>query len=171
MSNDEDTLFVRTTPTLDGTDYIAVLELGDDHSVELSDELSQRLARHIEEACVRAEFDSKVFRQMSTIIELSPRQCAETILELREKRPFMDVDGLPFIMVPNVTQDGRPFLLLQIDHEAIGQIELSEAYQLASHISSACSWARRDQEYYLYLTTTIGTEESIARNAIHGLSA
>lgn len=168
----DDALWVRTASTPDGLGYVGVLELGEDHSVELTEELAQRIANHIHEACVRAEFDGKVFRQMFNVLDPDAKReaAAHAIMELRERRGFMDdTTGLPFVMVPNVNSEGKPFLVVQVDNRPTGQVELPDAYSLATHIVTANSWARRDQEYLKYLIEVIELEEPIARNAVQAL--
>jgi hypothetical protein len=173
LPEDEDcgVVWIKTEPTLDGSGYMVTLEASDDVAVTLTPDQAFRHAQGILAAAHRAAHDAAVLRQMTRGWEFPLQHAGHLIQSMRDDRPPLDpADTAPLFLEPGVAPaDLRPFLIVHINGEPVGQWDVEQAKQHAMAVLSMAGVADLDSGYYRLLSTQ-GIEEHQARGAVDDLA-
>lgn len=166
----DDTLYVKSGILPDGS-YGSSLELTADLSIPLDADTTDVIATHIERVCAETEFLAKCMKQMIGIGVPEDDSLWNTLAEIRSKIPEdHSVDHLPVRTRGGLTRDGKPFMVVVVNGEDTGQLDLGPALNWASHIRSARHWSNMDQLYYELLTSEFDVESAVAHNTVAALS-
>lgn len=166
--SDEQMIWVRTEPSVDGTTYVASVEFSGDRAIVLTPERATAYTRAVLDAAGRAEYDSAVFDQMKSKVEVDA--VAQVILDLRKDRPPLDVEATaPLRLDPGVNSKGKPFLGLFVDDKQIGQWDVDDARQHAMHVMEAPLAADLDAAYRRVLMGMVGLDRAVAENVVDDL--
>lgn len=165
---DEDGLWIKTEPSLDGSTYVVTVEINADRSMMLTPDSARRYASTILEAVARAEYDAAIYAQFD---ELPDKEAvARLIKDLRKDRPDIDTSATePLVITPGVTRDGKPFLTVNIEGKAVGQWTIPDAREHALAAMEAVLVADLDSGYYRALTGLLTLDEDRARRTIQDL--
>lgn len=165
-------VWIKTEPTLDGSGYVVTLDASDDVSVTLTPDQAFKHAQGILAAAHRAAYDAAVMRQMTRGWEFPFQHAGELVMAMRDDRPPLDpADTAPLFLEPGVTPtDLRPFLLVHINGEKVGQWDVEQAQQHARWVLSMAGVADLDSGYYRMLRTQADVEEHQARSAVGDLA-
>ena len=162
-------VWVRTEPTVDGSGYVVTLEASDDVAVTLTPDVALRHAQGVLAAAHRAAYDAAVLRQMTQKFNFALSDAGKLAMELRSDRPPLDpTDTAPLWLEPGVKLDLKPFLIVHINGERVGQWDVDQAERHAHIVLAAVGVADLDSGYYRMLRST-GVEEPQARAAVEDL--
>jgi len=149
MTEESRTVWIRTTPDLDGI-YLVVLEIDDDTSHPLDADTAMAYARAVLCAVARAEHDAAVVSQMRKIGEGGReglQAAAELVGSIRGDRPPISWPT-PLELAPVVsTATGAPFLTVSIKVTAVGQWTMEDARGHALGVLEAVEAADLDAAY------------------------
>jgi hypothetical protein len=165
-------VWIKTEPTLDGSGYVVTLDASDDVSVTLTPDQAFKHAQGILAAAHRAAYDAAVMRQLTRGWEFPFQHAGVFVMAMRDDRPPLDpTDTAPLFLEPGVTPtDFRPFLLVHINGEKVGQWDVEQAQQHALWVLSMAGVADLDSGYYRMLRTQADVEEHQARSAVDDLA-
>lgn len=161
-------VFVASDVTDHG--YVATLSVDADQTRVLTPAESIRYAAAVLDAAARAEYDGAVFAQMSGIDGIGTQSAAMLVLDLRKDRPPLDGDALtPLGLEPSVNPEGKPFLVVSIAGEKVGQWTPAEARGHALNVLEVVAAVDLDSAYYRLLRGIVGLDEHRARNIVSEL--
>lgn len=166
----EDQVVVRTEPTLDGDGYIVTVEFSDDETLALDQEAAYAYAAYVLAACVRAQYDAGVMRQMKALGV--PKDAAtQMVSDLRKGRPSLD-HRWPITLEPIVSiYDGHPRLNVHYGRTLRGQWEISPAQDHALGVLEALEAADLDTAYHHALVSKVGIETERARAVVQDVGS
>lgn len=167
----EDMVWVRTSPTLDGTAYQVVIEAGPDHARGLTPAEALSYAREVMRVVAEATHDAAVGKMLvDTGIDLP--DAVATLGELRASRRRLTAGTSPLILQGCATIEFKPFIAVSIEgeQEPSGQWTPDDARAHAASVIEAIHAARLDQALYEHLTTVIGIKPEAARAAVGSLA-
>lgn len=159
-------VWIRTVPDIDGT-YRVSLEITEDDSMFLDHDTAMLWAEYVHICAATAEYDSKVFRQLSAG---APHEAAIQILQDMRKDRVVPMSPTALSFTPGVNVAGQPFLHIAYKDEKIGQWELADARNHAGHIIESIYIADLDELYRRTLVSLVGLDDTVARRAVDGLS-
>lgn len=159
-------IWVRTQPDVEGH-YRLALELNDDYSVFLDEAQALAYADYVVSQVVFAEFDARVFAQMSSAAD--PNTGAMTIGQLRERRPVRP-SPVELSLNPGVNPMGHPFLHVFLRGQAVGQWSVQDARSHAQAVLEGVHVAALENQYLDLLVKDLEIDESTARGAIYRLA-
>lgn len=163
-------VWMRTEPTLDGTGYMVVIEIDDDHALTLDREQANAYSYAILEAVARAEYDAAVFNQISKRMSDKEGYASQLVVDLRKDRPDIDFSVMePMSFTPGVNQRGKPFLLINMAGEPVGQWDLKDARLHALMVLESIVVADLDAGYRRALLGIIGLEGHVATSVVDDL--
>lgn len=166
----EDSVWIRTAPTVDGSGYVVTVEASADRAVVLTPDRALRYASAVLGAVQRAEYDAAVVRQLTAVLS-DKSEAARMVIDLRGARPPLDVEATaPLAVEPGVNSRHEPFLHLRVDGELDGQWTLPDARQHALTVLEAVGAADLDSGYYRALRGSIGLEEGEARAVVEDVA-
>lgn len=168
-SDEEDSVWIKTEPSVDGATYMVTVEIDEDRAIPLTPESAPRYAMTILQAIARAEYDAAVFKQLGALIP-DKQAVAGMITDLRKDRPDIDTSATkPLEIEPGVNQQGKPFLSVLIDGKKVGQWTMPDAREHVLTALTVSAVADLDAGYYRALTGLIGLDETRARNVVDDL--
>lgn len=172
MTDQIEGVWVRTGPTPDGQQYIATVEVGQDLSIGLTRDSAPRYAAALLACCQRAEHDCAVYHQL-TGLDVGEEEAITLIGELRADRPDLDRQATaPLEFAPGVSaRDRRPFLIVAMYGDSIGQWELADAREHAGMVLEAVEAADLDHAYQQLLDRSPGMDPDVTRAAVADLAA
>jgi hypothetical protein len=166
---EENMVWIKTEPSLDGSTYVVTVEVSADRAITLTPQSAPRYAMAILAAVSRAEYDAAVFAQMSPLIN-DLKAVGQLISDLRKDRPDIDISATaPLEIRPGVNKDAKPFLTVLIDGEPVGQWTIDDAYEHVRVALQVSAVADLDAGYYRVLTGIVGIEPAKARSIIEDL--
>lgn len=155
----------------DGRTYIATVHLDDDTAVTLDRDRATAWATAVLAAAAEAEHDARVLRQLTEILHTTTTEAVHVIGDLRSRRPpRTDATTAPLRLESGVTLEGRPFLILAINGQRVGQWTCTDARGFAQHVLEVNSAVDLDTAYHRYLTEQLGLDPAQARDVITGLA-
>ena len=167
--DDQDSIWIKTEPSLDGQTYVVTIEASADRAVTLTPDSALRHAGAVMTAVARAEHDAAVYRQLGKLVP-DQRAVGELIVDLRADRPELDHAATePLRIQPGVNQKGKPFLVLFLDDKPVGQWDPADARHHALGVIEAVAAADLDAGYYRCLRNLVGIDENRARHAVADL--
>lgn len=164
-------VWIKTEPTIDGNSYMVTLDASDDVSVSLTPTEALSHAQGVLAAARRAAYDAAVMRQLTSKVGIDDRSAMEFVMSMRDDRPPLAKDATaPLWLEPGVTPppEFRPFLVLSINGEKVGQWDVDQAEQHAAWVLAMTGNADLDSGYFRALRT-IGIGEDRARNVVDDL--
>lgn len=177
--SDDGGMWVTSEPAADGS-YQVTLHLSDDVSVALDEAAAVAYALAVLDAAEAAEHDAAVLRQLTSIRpaavseEQAVRQAGPVIDVLRERRRVR-ATGTPLTLVPGVSRDATPgpgepawrgFLVVKVNGQAVGQLDVLPAQQHALYVMLAVSAVADDRLYQQVLTDVVGVKDYIAAKLV-----
>lgn len=170
MSDDEQSIWIRTEPAHGGTGFVVVIETDDDHAFTLSFDQAMGHAKSLLWACAYAEYAAAVYRQMSA--RFKPETAFSIVTDFQKDwAPFDATDVAPFMFLPGLTRDDRsPMIQLWVEGKAIGLWPLDQAREHALTLVEATCVAQLDADYLRLMRGTIGLPESTARAVVAELA-
>lgn len=173
-TSDEDAIWVRTEPTPDGTDYMVTIDIDEDRAFSLTEDEAKRYTFLLMEVLARTQYDAAVFGQVKAMVNNKGGDplpaAAQTVGDLRDRRPPIDFSGYMMWFEGGVNVEGEPFIRLETPTGPIGQWTIAEARGHISGILDAVPTARLDQSYLVTLQEVVGVTEQIARNVVEDLA-
>lgn len=122
-------------------------------------------------AAVAAEHDAAVFKQLTGPLELPVDHAAETLNDLRKRRPPADAQALqPIGLEPGVTTQGKPFLVVSVGGHKIGQWTPGDARNHAMACLELAAAVPLDNAYFDFMTDDHVMPHQVARNVIGDLA-
>lgn len=165
-----DTVWINTEPTIDGSRYVVTLAASEDRAVTLNRKRTLDYAYALLDAVQRAEYDSAVARQLSKVDGVDEAAAMRIVGELRAARPGLQRRATePMGFTPGVNSEYRPFLVIEIEGEKVGQWTLPDAREHALALIEAVIAAEQDTTYYKVLRGLVGVDEPVARAMIADL--
>ncbi len=165
-------VWVKTSPTVDGSEYVVTIEADDDRARVLTMPEALAYASEVMRVCAVARHESGVLRQLLAM-DLGMEVAAGSLIDLRAARPAFEPHlTAPITLTPGVSAlEHMPFLIVRIDgeDEPVGQWTCDDAEEHAMNVISAVAYATLDTAYFTYLTDTAGTTHTVARNAIENI--
>ena len=167
---DDDTMWVKSGLNADGT-YGASLEVTADISIPLDEATTNILATHAEKVCAQAEFIAKAYKQLLAVGVPNDDNLLETVAEIRREIPEdRTVDHLPIRLKHGLTREGKPFIIVAVNGQDEGQLDVGPALNWASHLRSARHWSELDQMYYDLLVREYNLPSDTAHGTVAALS-
>lgn len=168
MTDERDSFWIRTEPTIDGSAFVVTLSITEDHAVTLTPARANQYAGALLGAAAEAEYDAAIVRQMTERLSLDMATTAQLIRDMRAERPTRIAAGLVF--EPGVSQRKQhAFIRIVRDEQAIGQLDVPAARRHALHVLEAVPVADLDAAYLKVLRGIVGTEENTARQVIEDI--
>lgn len=169
MTEQTETVWVRTEPTADGTGYMVTVNVTDDHAQTLGPAKAVQYARRLLAAANAAMYDAAVARQLQHL-GVPMEAIAQAIIDLRKDRPADVSPTDPLTLEPGINEHLDPFLAIKFRDEQIGQWSPSDAYDHAMNVLGAITTADLDHGYYRILVGVVGLPEHTARAAVDNLA-
>lgn len=167
--SDEQSVWIKTEPSVDGSTYIVTVEIDDDKAIRLDPHSAPNYALAILQAIARAEYDAAVFTQLGHLIP-DVQTVMRLVVDLRKDRPEIDTSATkPLEIEPGVNSKAEPFLAVLIDGKKVGQWTMADARE---HVLSALETtvvADLDAGYYRALTGLVGLDQGRARQVVSDL--
>ena len=161
-------LWVRTEPTPDGTAYMVVIETADDHAFTLDRTDALEYAASVTAIAARAEYEAAVVAQLRAA-DTPHEGIAEIVWGLRARRtPIAFPTGIEF--AAGVNADADPFIRVDVDGTAPGQIAPAAARGHAQAVLDALEVAQLDADYLEHLVVAVGVDEPTARHVVEDLA-
>lgn len=164
---DDETMWIRTEPAVDGASYVVTLELNADHAIVLTPTRATTYALAFLAAAQRAEYDAAVFAQIGGMRGSSVENAGHLVAEFRDDRPPIDPAATaPLTLHPGINHRGHAFIGLRLNGEPYGQVDVDGAREHALHVLEAPIAADFDAAYYRLLIGIVGVEEPTARHIV-----
>lgn len=169
--NHDGSIWIRTTPTLDGKSYYVVMEVDADHSVHLEKDKALEYAMEVLTVVQYAKTDGAILKQLRSLLPDAGDAVAQAITDMRKDRPETDFSIChPFSLTPGVTQAGKAFIHVLMNEEPVGQWEPEDAEEHALGVLHAVITADLDGAYLRFLKSTIELEENTALATVADLA-
>ena len=167
--NDDEGLWIRTEPTLDGKAFVVTLSIDQDFAVTLTPTRALAYASALLAAVADAEYDAAILGQLTgRRLGLAIATASQLIVDMRAERPTRTASGLTF--VPGVSRRAQhPFIILEREGKSIAQLEVSSARRHAMHVLEAPTGADLDAAYLKVLRGQVGLDENVARSVVEDI--
>jgi hypothetical protein len=161
---DEGGLEVVTEATDDG--YEVVISVDADRSWAMEPDQCWRYGRTVMEAAARAAYEAAVFDQFAAS-DVSEMDALTFIAGMRLGFDKIDDEATtPLRFVPSMTRAGRPFVLVELDGEPVGQLESHDTFEHGVAVIQAAIARNLDTMYRRVLRDTTGLSDAKARQAV-----
>lgn len=169
---DENSMWIATEPTLDGTSFMVTIRIGQDRSFALTVDEAHAHARKIMDAVAIAEYDAAVVAQLKSIGKFEDDDIMAMLNDFRADRPPYDNTGTePFEYLPGLGRtDMRPALLMKVEGKAWGSLDPERAKRHALGLIEATTAADLDAAYLRMLRGVVGVPEGTARGMVADLA-
>jgi hypothetical protein len=165
-----DTVWIKTTPALDGSGYVVTLEADDDTARVLTPTEALAYAAGVLAAASRCEYDAAVIRQMTRALKLPVATAAQVITDLRADRPPLDPSATaPMWLEPGVNKDLDGFLVISINGKKVGQWNATDARGHALAVIESIAVADLDSAYVRVLVGSVGIDKARALQVVDDL--
>ena len=166
----EDSVWIRTEPSVDGKTFMVTVEFTEDRSITLDRQGAFEYAHAILTAVQYAEYDAAVYQQMKSRIP-DEQTAMQLVVDMRAERPEPDFSNYaPFALAPGVSMwSGKAFLRVMLDGKTAGQWELDAAREHAMMAIEALIVADLDNAYLKILKGLVGLEDEKARQVVADL--
>lgn len=166
---EEDSIWIRTEPSVDGSTFMVTVEFGQDRSITLDEQGAFQYAKAILTAVQYAEYDAAVLKQMRELMPGADEQTVmQLVVDMRNERPEPDFTGYePFALVPGVSiYSGKGFLTVMLDGKRAGQWDIPAAREHAMMAIEALIVADLDNTYLKILKGIVGLEDEKSRQVV-----
>lgn len=165
-------IWIRTQATADGT-YRPTLELSDDHGVVLTAEMAVQHCDYVLNRVASAVMQAKIYKQMTEMgqvdFEKGQAMSAQIISDFRQDEVVPE-SPTAFGLRAGVASGGRPFLVVSIDGKDVGQWDVDDAIDHATHCLMTVHVANNDALYLRLLRSLVGLDESTGRRVVSALA-
>lgn len=170
MSDEEENgIWIRSAPSVDGSTYVVELSFNQDRSIVLDPTSAHEYASAVLTTVQYAEYDGAIIKQMLSR-DLEMENAIQLIADMRKDRPEVDFTKYaPFSLAPGVNGEGISFIVVKLDGEVAGQWTLEDARDHARTILEAVIAADLDTLYFKVLRNLVNLEEEVARNVVDDL--
>lgn len=142
----------------------------DQRSWTLGREGAVRHALAVLQAAHYADYDSATLQLLVKAGVSAEAAGALIVDDLRPDRERLDHEGLaPLGLEVGVTPSGRPFIMILLDDQPVGQWDVEGAVKHAQTVLGAMFAAGLDAALYQAMVTQVGLEAARARNVVRGL--
>lgn len=153
-------IWVRTDPAADGT-YVAVVELGDDVTIELDRGSAADWAHAVLEQALRAVCDADAVRQVTDLTSYDLAR--QVLVDLRAERPLPSSGCHPLALIPAMRSSGDPFLWVFVGRDCVGKWTIGQAEAHAAAVVEAVIAAELNAGYRRALVGVLGVGDDTAR--------
>ncbi len=170
--SDDDSVWVRTEPTIDGRSYVVLVEFGQDEVMTLKPHEALTYARDLLTVIARAEHDAAVFRQVTDLTK-DKSMAGSLVVQLRKDRggPLTGTDPAQFEAGVALRDDGgfHPFITVSFGGKPFGQWEPESARSHAAAVIEASAVRDLDEAYLNRLISDVGIDRRTALKVVHDL--
>lgn len=174
MTEEPRTITIQSDVLSDGR-YGIVISEGMDIVRAMSAQSAYKHAQEVLKAAQRAKYDAAIFLQLTHKFSLPPVDAGHIVADIRKKRRPLDEKALsPIGLEPGATIEGKPFLIVSVRGEAVGQWTPRDARGHALVALELAEVVSLDTAYYNYLRndqanhlrSDWGLDETTARSIV-----
>lgn len=166
----QDVIWIKTDLAVDGSGYVASLEVGDDTARVLTPREALSHAYGVLAAVGRAEYDVAVAKQLTRKLKVNLEAALQIVSDLRADRPPLDpADTFPLVIEPGVNARLKPFLAISCKGMEKGQWDMEQARGHAMAVLTVASVADLDSGYLRCLVSTVGIDRNKALQVVDDL--
>lgn len=168
MTEDVDSVWIRSEPTIDGSTYVVTLEVGQDSAITFDRQRATAYALGVLDAAHRAAYDAAVMQQMHKKLGIALEDGAQLVVDLRKDRPPLSSEATaPIALDPGVTaRDQKPFLAISVHGKRVGQWTVDDAREHALAVLETVVAADLDANYFRALVGIVGIDAGRAQQAV-----
>lgn len=168
--DDTDAVWITTDIGPDEKSYMVAVNWRDT-SVTITFDRALRYAQEVLRAANRAAYDAAIIGQLMSVDKMDHPTVVRLLNDLRKDRPPLDDTATrPISLAPGVNLRGKPFLVVSVNGEEMGQWSFSDTVKHATTMLGMVSVAELDSLYLQGLQVLVGVQRETATNMVSNLA-